>query len=50
MRETEMRRIGGWIREVLGDPGNAALLGRIREEVRELCGSFPLYEELAGVR
>jgi glycine hydroxymethyltransferase len=47
MREEEMRRIGGWIHEVLGAPGDASLQRRVREEVRELCSAFPLYEELS---
>jgi glycine hydroxymethyltransferase len=46
MREEEMRRIGGWIHEVLGAPADASLQARVREEVRELCTAFPLYEEL----
>jgi glycine hydroxymethyltransferase len=47
MREGEMRRIGGWIREVLSAPADEALRRRVRGEVEELCGGFPLYEELA---
>jgi glycine hydroxymethyltransferase len=49
MREAEMRRVGAWIREVLSAPGDGARISRIRNEVRELCAAFPLYEELAGV-
>jgi glycine hydroxymethyltransferase len=47
MREDEMRRIGGWIHQVLGAPADEALQRRVREEVRELCAEFPLYEDLA---
>ncbi len=43
MREEEMRRIGRWISEILGDVENTALQAKIREDVRELCGRFPLY-------
>ncbi len=43
MREEEMRRIGQWISEILGDVENTALQAKIREGVRELCGRFPLY-------
>jgi glycine hydroxymethyltransferase len=50
MRESEMRRIGDWIQRALSAPGDAARLRAIRDEVRELCGAFPLYEELAGAR
>ncbi len=41
MRETEMHAIGGWIGEVLERPDDAAVLGRVRGQVRELCGQFP---------
>ena len=43
MREEEMRRIGRWISEILGDVENTALQAKIREDVRELCGRFPLH-------
>ncbi|MCM2321695.1 MAG: serine hydroxymethyltransferase [Oligoflexia bacterium] len=39
----EMKQIGGWIQRVLQSKGDATVLGRIRGEVRELCGKFPLY-------
>jgi len=41
MREPEMRRIAAWIGEVLKDPAEAAVQGRVRGEVRELCKQFP---------
>jgi glycine hydroxymethyltransferase len=41
MREPEMRRIGGWIGEVLADAANTAVQQRVRTEVRELCKQFP---------
>ena len=47
MREDEMRRIGAWISLVLAAPADDALQRRVREEVRELCADFPLYEDLA---
>src|SRR5688572_2161758 len=47
MGEAEMRRIGAWIHEVLRAPADEALQRRVREEVRELCQDFPLYEDLA---
>ncbi|MCM2277560.1 MAG: serine hydroxymethyltransferase [Oligoflexia bacterium] len=43
MGKAEMRQIGVWIRQALQARGEAAQLGRIRAEVRELCGKFPLY-------
>jgi glycine hydroxymethyltransferase len=41
MRETEMRAIGAWIGEVLGSPEDAAVQGRVRGQVRDLCQQFP---------
>lgn len=46
MGTDEMRTIGGWIADVLDDPTNQELRGRIRRSVRELCERFPLYPEL----
>jgi glycine hydroxymethyltransferase len=43
MREPEMDRIAGWIAEVLGHLGDAAIEQRIRGEVAELASQFPLY-------
>jgi glycine hydroxymethyltransferase len=41
MREPEMRQIAAWIDQVVGDPDNEALLGRIAGEVAALCDSHP---------
>jgi len=43
LKETEMRQIGAWIDEALLNLENAAVLTRIRGEIRELCQQFPLY-------
>ena len=43
MREPEMERIAGWIAEVLGHLGDTAVEQRVRGEVAELAGKFPLY-------
>ena len=43
MREAEMREVAGLIARVLEQPGDAALLAGVREEVRALCSRFPLY-------
>lgn len=43
----EMRWIGDRIAAVVRAPDDAALTDRIREEVRDLCASFPIY---AGTR
>jgi glycine hydroxymethyltransferase len=47
----EFRRVGGWIVEVLrglarNPADNAAVEERVRAEVRELCGRFPVYAAL----
>ncbi|MHB8655367.1 MAG: serine hydroxymethyltransferase [Terriglobia bacterium] len=44
MKEAEMRRIGGWIAEVLNNLENESLLKRVRSEVEALTEKFPLYE------
>jgi glycine hydroxymethyltransferase len=41
MKEAEMRRIAGWICEVLAAPEQAAVQERVRGAVRELCQQFP---------
>jgi glycine hydroxymethyltransferase len=48
MREPEMERIAGWICDVLDARGEAAVLARVCEGVRELTRAFPLYPELEG--
>ncbi len=46
MGEPEFKRIGEMIAEVLTEPNDEKRLARIREEVRSLCGKFPLYPDL----
>jgi len=43
MREPEMERIAGWIGEILGHLGDAAVENRVRAEVSDLAAKFPLY-------
>ena len=50
MGTDEMKRIGGWIEEILKAPGDEALAARIRDEVRSMCGEFPLYQEWLAER
>ncbi len=38
----EMRRIGGWIHQALTNPDDASVHQSIREEIRQLCESFPV--------
>ena len=49
MGEDEMRRIGGWIADVLDDPGDEAGLRAVRARVRDLSASFPIYTEYPRV-
>jgi glycine hydroxymethyltransferase len=46
MREAEMRRIGGWIADILGAPTDASLGRKVRGQVGELTRAFPLYPDL----
>ena len=43
LREDEMKQIGEWIARALDNVGNEKELADIRNRVRELCTSFPLY-------
>jgi glycine hydroxymethyltransferase len=45
MEEAEMTQIGRWIAEALLHRSDAAVLGKIRKQVLELCEAFPLYAE-----
>jgi glycine hydroxymethyltransferase len=42
MNADEMRRIGGWMLAALKSPEDPPLHGRIRQEVLDLCGHFPV--------
>ncbi|MEM6895828.1 MAG: serine hydroxymethyltransferase [Pseudomonadota bacterium] len=47
--EAEFRQIGDWINEVVdglaanGEDGNGAVEAKVKAEVAEMCGRFPLY-------
>jgi glycine hydroxymethyltransferase len=45
MKEAEMRRVGGWISEVLQHRTDGAVLSRVRQQVVEFAEAFPLYPE-----
>jgi glycine hydroxymethyltransferase len=49
MTDGEMERIAEWMVQVLDDPSNEVLIGRVREEVGELCGAYPLYEDFGAL-
>jgi glycine hydroxymethyltransferase len=44
MKEDEMKTIGRWITDVLKNPDDENLHGKIRGDVKTLCQSFPLYQ------
>ncbi|RKY58204.1 MAG: serine hydroxymethyltransferase, partial [Candidatus Neomarinimicrobiota bacterium] len=46
MKEAEMRIIAGLIDKVLQNHDDENLRKSVREEVRELCKQFPLYQEI----
>ncbi len=43
LKESEMKKVAEWIERALGNIGEEAALKGIRNEIREFCGSFPLY-------
>jgi glycine hydroxymethyltransferase len=45
MKESEMRQVGRWIADALLGRSDSAVLAKIRKEVLDLCGAFPLYAE-----
>jgi glycine hydroxymethyltransferase len=47
MKEAEMRRIAGWITEVLAKPDDPATAERVRGGVREICQQYPAPAETA---
>ena len=44
MKEAEMKLIGGWVAEILSHIGDAAVEQKVRKQVAELAGRFPIYE------
>jgi glycine hydroxymethyltransferase len=46
MKEKEMRQVGAWIAEALRQRKEAPALARIRQKIKDLADSFPLYPEL----
>lgn len=43
MKESEMKMIGKWISNILKDPENVKLKQQVKQQVKELCQSFPIY-------
>jgi glycine hydroxymethyltransferase len=48
MRESEMKEVGGMIAKVLDSKGDAAVLEKVKVQVKELCERFPLYKSLGA--
>ncbi len=46
MREPEMKIIGKMFARVLSNPDDEGIVDQVRQEVRELCHNFPIYEDL----
>lgn len=44
MKEEEMKKIVGWMDEIITKPNDIQLQQRIKSEVEELCKKFPIYE------
>ncbi len=42
MGVAEMRKIGGWIADILADLHNEALIASVRRQVAELTALFPV--------
>ncbi|MGH8135236.1 MAG: serine hydroxymethyltransferase, partial [Steroidobacteraceae bacterium] len=39
----ETRRVGSWIADVLDSMGDESVVGRVRGQVLDICGRFPVY-------
>jgi glycine hydroxymethyltransferase len=46
MKESEMKEVGALIAKVLGNRSDAAVLEKVKGEVKTLSGRFPLYKSL----
>jgi len=44
MGPSDMKQIGKWIAQILNNPEDAALKTRIKNDVKEMCGKFPIYK------
>jgi len=48
MKENEMNIIAGFINDAINNYNDDEKLGRIKDDVKQLCSKFPLYSELNG--
>ncbi len=44
LRESEVKQLAGWMCDILDDVDNEATIDRVRQQVLELCGRFPVYK------
>ncbi|MGZ3743992.1 MAG: serine hydroxymethyltransferase, partial [Pseudobdellovibrionaceae bacterium] len=44
MKAQDMKQIAKWIAQVLQAPEDAALKGRIKKDIHEMCKKFPIYK------
>ncbi|MGE0371607.1 MAG: serine hydroxymethyltransferase [Gammaproteobacteria bacterium] len=42
-REAEVRGLADWICDILDRPGDAGVIGRVRDQVLDICRRFPVY-------
>jgi glycine hydroxymethyltransferase len=50
LREAEMQQVGDWVADVLEHMGDATVEQRVRKQVAELAGRFPIYATRMNVR
>jgi glycine hydroxymethyltransferase len=50
LREPEMQQVGDWVVDVLDHMGDSTVEQRVRKEVTELAGRFPIYAARMNVR
>ena len=41
---TECRDLTHWMCDILDDLSDTSVVARVQEQVRELCGRFPVYQ------
>ncbi len=46
LREEEIREVAGMVVEVLANPGSESVRDKVKGRVKELCRSFPIYQDL----
>ncbi len=44
MKQTEMKKVANWINQILKNPDDVKLQENIKNQIKELCHHFPLYQ------